>query len=507
MQRSNLFLLAAVAAGIAVMTVWRLTAEEFPPPLPGPEPVEGIDTNHIGSETPPPSPPPFAGPRVVVAVQPRERFVAPPTPRVQAVQLPNREPLPTRLLAGTGSSPWDEDARAGTALVAVATDGGELVRQVAVEAGETTELELRGLLAVTGRVRDVAGSPIAGARVWLGALDTDGRNVHLETDADGAFEAGVRSGGGVPLLAWAPGYAATGRTVQVEVDDRREFEITLEPGATLAVQIAGSATEPEIGEVLVAPTANRTAAVLRYPFFLQGLVGGAALDERGHAELTFLPAEGELALTVLHPLVAIGAHREARLGKRDPCTVPLRFAPAWSGVLHDDSGVPIAGAEVLLRPEGRAVHTGGGLLLLPPPLAATGCYFAATAAGGGFTCALPRAGDVLALRARGHGGRDLKIGSEPPSAEELWLPVWHGGEPVLRLAPPTPGAGWRAEFDLGGGTVIECEPGAIAVAALPYFGAFDVTVTTFAGDEQRGERRYERVVATGPIDLQPPPLE
>lgn len=512
MQRRNTSLLFAVVAAVVLAAVlWRL-ANEDPAPRPEPDgepsPAAAPDAAPGGGGSPPVSSP-FDGPRVRVSLESRERFRPPSDggrPRVQAVALPNRTPLPTAMLVGTGANPWADAPRPGVALVKIEIDGGFLVRQAAVATAGVTELGVGSTLAVTGTVQDAAGEPVAGARVWLGELDGDGRTRHLRTDERGVFETRVRAGDGVPLTVWAQGHAATWRPIDVQVDVGRHHAISLPPGGTLAVQLAGAAENVELAELVVAPAGARAAELSRYPFFLQEIVGGAAVNASGLGTVPFLPRHGAIAVHVLHPQVAIGRPHEVTLdGERTACVVQQQFAAAWSATLQNDAGEPLSGAAVVLRPAGRAISAGTGLDLLPPRLEARGCYFATTDAEGRFTCAAPRPGDVVSLRAPGHGGRDLEIAGDPPPA--LWLPAWVGGDLRLTVEPPAAGVAWRAEFAVADGVVVEAAPDEPAVIALPHPGLFDIVVTTFVGDEERGRADYAGVAATGPVVVPAPAVE
>ena len=388
----------------------------------------------------------------------------------------------------------------------VAIDGGFVVRQGAVAAAGRSEVRIGSSLTVSGSVRDEQGTALVGARVWFGELDAEGRTRHLRTDEEGRFSTAIRGGDGVPLTAWAEGYAATWRPVRVSVDDKRDFAITLSKGRELRYQLAGAATAVELAEVFVAPAAQVGAQLSRYPFFLQGLVGGAAIDATGRGLTAFLPERGELSLAVLHPLVAIQRHQEVELSRqREPCVVPLEFRPEWRVRLIDEAGAGIAGGRALLRPEARAVTASGGLRLLPPILDARGCHGATADAEGRMLLARPVAGDVLALRAAGYAGRDLTIGEELPEA--VTLPRWQGGEPSIVLQPPIAGQVWRAEFDLSGGVTLDREPGADAVVSLPHAGRFDLVVITFHGEREVGRRVLENVVATGPVTIEPSKID
>ena len=46
-----------------------------------------------------------------------------------------------------------------------------------------------------------------------------------------------------------------------------------------------------------------------------------------------------------------------------------------------------------------------------------------------------------------------------------------------------------------------------AVVSLPHAGRFDLTVTTFVGEERRAERQFDGVFATGAVDVPAPAIE
>ncbi|MCA8976035.1 MAG: carboxypeptidase regulatory-like domain-containing protein [Planctomycetes bacterium] len=517
MQRSNTFLLAAVGAALVVMTVWRLMAKEITMPsghLTGEGGGEVADGQHGPAAR---SPDELTGeelaadaPRVVLAVTSREVYLPPLASRVTASEVGRQTPLPTTMLAGTGTNPWPrtEDVdKDGVVLVAIEIDGGRIVRRVAVEAAAPAAITIGPVLVVRGSVRDNRRQPIAGARVWFGAIDAEGNPVEAVTAADGTFESSARASAGVPLVVRAAGYASTWRVATVDNDTSLEFDSTLLAGGTLDVQLAGQADEIEAGRVFVAPSASRATELASYPFFLQSVFGGVPIDAGGRARVTDLPKRGGLHVVVVHPNVLIASHKEVTLdGEHTPCVVPVEFLSGWSGSVMNDAGEAVSGASLLLRPRGRAVVAGSGLRLQPPLLQAIGCAFTRSDGDGSFMLAASvEPGTVLSVRAPGHAGRDVPFGGQP--AEPILLPVWQGGELELQLQPPAAGVAWRAQIDVGEGVDLVCPADRPAVVALPHAGAFDLRVTTWVGAEKRGEREYPGVAATGPVIVPAPQLE
>jgi len=507
MQRSNSILLLAVVVGLLIMTVWRLLGDEIP------RPPDSGGGDPVGIEVAPRDPQPELAadaPRVAVAVTLRERYVSPLPVRVQAVELPRRNPLPTTLLAGTGADPFsrpDDALRAGAVLAAIEIDGGRLVRQVGVEAAQLTELEVGSPLTVTGTVRDTQGAPVLGARIWLGELDAEGNPREVLSDDTGAFEAAVRGGAGVPLVVRADGLASTWRSIRVGVDVVREHAITLVAAGVLQVQVVGQAEHIEAGEVFWRTSGARSSELSRSPFFLQAVFGGVGLDSAGSATIVGLPQQGALEVIVVHPLVVLGGHEEVRLaGARTSCVVPLRFGSSWAGSVVGSEGEPLAGAELLLRPGGVVVRSRRAIGLQPPRLAARGCLFAMSGVDGRFLLgSTDRPDSVLSVRAPGHAGRDLPFSTD--LAEPIVLPVWVGGELSLHVQAPVAGSAWRLQVDVGDGVEIDCRADEDGVVALPCAGAFDFEVTSWVGDELRGERTFSAVAATGPVLLPSPRIE
>ena len=518
MQRRNLTLLLVATACVVTVgwLAWPVGGDPEPAPPPaipvpeptrGPEPAPAPGPHGSGPAHRPPLP--ADAPRVVVAVRELWPYVAPRPPRVQAFLAGASEELPVQLLAGTDASPFGEGARTGLVLASIDLGGGAFVlRQVAVEATAPTRLVLGPRRLVRGTVVDARQQPIAGAQVSLGEYDVSGGVRAVTTDAEGHFELDTWAGEGAPLVVEADGHASQWRSVQVLEQGENLRVVPLPDGVELTVQLAGEAREVEAARVFVVPLAALATEWVQFPFFLQLLGRGTAVQANGRATLRGLPRTGSIGVVVQHPGLPLAAPVEVRPGAlRAPLLVPLRLQPLATGRLVDTNGEPIAAAMALLRPGGRAMPASSSLRMLPPGLDALGCTLAYGAADGTLALAATvEPGSVLSLRAPGHAGRDLPF-TAALLGEPIVLPVYAGGEPALHLLPPRAGVRWQSEWNLSGGLQLIHEAGASPTVALPNPGRFEVQLSTFVGSERKATVTLPAVDATGPIDIQAPPLD
>ena len=121
-----------------------------------------------------------------------------------------------------------------------------------VREGETTSdvvvrLEPGG--AVSGRVLDQTGIPVAGASIYEGAAparsyDRYG-NARSKSDSDGAFTIEGLPVGNVTLAAAAPGFVASSIDVQTSAGQTTNADIVLGGGATVRVTIRAQGFKPE----------------------------------------------------------------------------------------------------------------------------------------------------------------------------------------------------------------------------------------------------------------------
>ena len=509
-RRTILFLSLALVAFASAGAAWWLGNGEAPPVPPltggaGPEPLPG--------KTPTPAVPPEpravanGTPRVRVEVVAGEKLVPPPPLRVQAVRAGDDVELPTVLLAGAGAGFDTSPHVAGAALCEIGTDGGRVLRQVAIAAGVVARPVVGARLTVQGHVRDGSGSALAGATVWFGESDVDGNRREWTTDVDGAFTADTAAGAGVPFVVRKDGFAAWWRPVDVTAPPR-PCDAVLSPGCTLEVAVAGAADAIEQARLFVVPGGQVATGVAQWPFLLQVLADGYPFDGTGRATIPELPQGGEVALVVRHPRALRGApHAVALKGERVHTSVPVRVsAGEWRGIVTDEQGQPLAGVDVWARRSARDLVPGASQRLLPPHLDERGVATTRTGADGTFAIAAVDAPDaVLSLRAPGCAGRDVP--APRTAGASLVLPAWRGGEPELVLQPPRAGIGWQVATNLGGGLTDAVAPGAAWRVSLPHAGFFDFLVTTTVDGELRGTQRFVGVAVTGTVELAAPKLE
>jgi hypothetical protein len=513
MQRRNptLLLLALLLAGVAGWSWWNANTDSPVPPAP--LVPSGSLSPPIAHDVPPVAqdpntvPLPADAPRVVVAVRELEAFIAPPAPRVRALDPVTREPLVVDVLAGVGANPFEEGTRAGLALAAVQLGATRLLRQIGLERDSVAEVPIGPRTMVRGRIADARGHAIAGAKVSLGEVDADAALRAVETDADGNFELDTPAGAGVPFLVQAALHAWQWRAVTVLAQGDNSLDMALDDAGQLDVQLACEAHEIEAARVFVVLPGIVASELAQYPFFLQALSRGFAVDASGRAAPAGLPRVGTIGLVVQHPGVPLSAPQERKLtGARTAAVVPLSLTALTSGRIIDERGLPVPGAVLLVRPVARMRSAWSTLRLLPPWLDAVGCTLVFGDAQGVFLLgASPSTDRVLSIRAPGHVGRDLPF-TDGLLASPIEVPSWGEGEPSLRLLPPRPGVRWASEWNLSGGLKLVHEADSEPLIAVPHPGRFEVTVTSYVGVTARGSRTQVLAV-TGIVAVQAPKID
>ncbi|MCK5945458.1 MAG: hypothetical protein KAI24_25935, partial [Planctomycetes bacterium] len=440
-------------------------------------------------------------PRVRVRVTSLERFVAPPPEPDLAVRV-DGVALPARIIAGVGAGFDVTLARRGVALLAIEHDGGELLRQLALDPTSPTPARVGARIVVRGRVNDGRQRPVRGARVWFGELHADGSERSFVVDDEGAFEADVPAGDGVPFVVRATGYASKWRAISVGPDVQPLDEV-LQPATTVYLQVAARAVEIERARAFVVPLSSGVSSGLsQWPFFAQLLADGYPVDGSGRVAIEDLPQHGEVGVVVRHPLAPLMAPEVVELSEQPArALVRMSFASrTHQGGVVDDAGAPIAGASLWARVPGQRLDGPRSQRLLPPYLDLRGACAARAGADGRFSIGLPDAEDAqLAVRARGFAGRNVPWSSEMDA--ELVLPVWRGGDASLRVQPPVAGAVWRVDSNLGGGVDLPCAADEACVLALPYCGRFDVQLRVEVAGAEPVVREVTGLLVTGPVEL------
>lgn len=217
------------------------------------------------------------------------------------------------------------------------------------------ELTLEPALRAVGRVVGPEGEPVAGAEVHLlpstsrrsaeALLTASERVIHVRTGAAGEFTAPGVPPGELDLSIHGPGWAprtiqeAEGTMVAAGIVDLGTF--ALEP----AVSLEGWVTSPEgepLSGVAVTATAAEPAAVAGEP------AGPVTTDAQGWFAVPDLAAGRAVTLRFeregWQPVVRNGAVPPA-----PALHVEMERATALSGRVFDESGRPVAGAEVMAR--------------------------------------------------------------------------------------------------------------------------------------------------------------
>lgn len=502
MQRSTAtFLLFVAVLGAAAVVVAGRCAGEPEPPV-GQAPSAGPAVQGASSAEPDPSPLP-AGIHVTVQVELRERLVAPPPQRVEAVDGLGRA-LPVALVAGSGAGFDAGPLRPGQVLAEIGIEGGgSVLRTVAVPEAGIARAVVGARIVTRGIVRDAQRLPIAGATVWLGERDASGAHRDVATGDDGTFELDVPGGAGVPFVVAARGCAATWQPVEIAAPSP-QLGVTLAPAAPLVVQLATSSDRLAGARAFVLPRGAVSTELAQYPFFLQALSDGIAFDANGTFALHDLPAHGEVGVVVRHQRVPAGAAHVVALAKAGVRTVVGlgEFANVGPGRVVDETGQPLAGVSVWTRPADRELGGAGQLRLVPPNADLTATCFARTDADGAFEIGGADAQRVaLSLRAPGRAGRDLAWPRH--DAAPIVLPAWSGGEPSFRLAPPRAGSAWSAAVNFAGGLRESLAADTEWVVSFPCAGRFEVAVTTWV-DGVAVRTARDDVWVTGPVELRAP---
>lgn len=505
MQRRTVLFLS-LAAGLAIVVVAvSMWPDGGPPDVPHVPPQPAApDTAVPAPRHQDPAPAPAGAPLVRVEVTSRERYVPPSPLRVQAVRAGDRVELPTTLLAGAGAGFDAAPTAAGAALVRVAFGSGSVLRHVPLAPNEVARPTIGAPLVVRGKVLGPDSVPVPGARVWFGEFDAAGERREWPLDDEGAYEAQVPAGEGVPFVARAPGHATQYVVIAVAAPTS-PWDATLARGCALDVQLAGMAASMERARVFVLPRGAVASGLAHWPFFEQTLRDGYAVDANGHATIDDLPASGEVTVVVHHPLARAPVSQVVLLkGERVRALVPIEFAAsAWRGRIVDEAGEPRIGVDVWARYAGGSLEPSASQRFAPPHFETRGAWDRSDANGAFEVAAAGGGTPTLSLRHPHCAGRDIAW-SSLRAGEPIVLPAWVGGEPELRLLPPRAGTAWFVECDLGGGgrdAVAADQPWRVSV---PYAGAFDVRLTTTVDGRAHGVEQRNGAAVTGTFELHAP---
>jgi hypothetical protein len=446
---SSTLLLAFVLAGLATTAALWLR-EPPPPPLapPSPPPSSPVAPPPPGpgpeQTAPAPQGPsnelPANAPRVWIAMDTLGTYQAPRPLRVVVHRGEHVLQAQVEAIAGA------DGERGGRALLRIEADGRMLHRVVQLPGGGEAVVDVGFPTTLRGTVYDAEGHTVRGARVWVGGAPDD----EIESGDTGAFSADVAGGVGVPIVVRAAGYAWTSRIVDA-VPGGGPLEFALAPACDLTVRLNGSEAAARGAIVAVLPSGTSfSTELLQYPFFAQGLLAQWPLDAQGRAVVPGLPRGAVVGVQIAGP----------QLPTTPPVAVDLRRATAAAdvaarpkaaavvrGVVVDERGEPLAGAQVVCRVHGSEPSRSANSLLLPVACAHDGASWAITGDDGAFELAPPAAkGCELAISAAGRACLVRPLSGEP-GGMRCPLPPWPDEPSQLRVRAPEPAVIWGVRVE------------------------------------------------------------
>ena len=334
----------------------------------------------------------------------------------------------------------------GYTVVASASGMAPVARPVRVTKRERVKLVLAPGAAVSGRVVDETGAPVAGAKVLAVApgLAMDLRRDAATTEADGAFHFAALAAGSLRFVA-SDAVHASGTSELVVLDGAHPTDgvvIELAAGAVVRGRVVDTAKVPVEGaRVEIAGVPDRGG---RRRGGGPGGPGGPGPGGGGGGEArqAFTDAKGEFTLRGLPrgPLVAIAT---AERGAASPKTLDatsgevanvelvLDRTEAIAGIVVDDANQPIEGAQVRADPRERAGRDPGAALERGERIARTdsaGAFRIGGLEAGGYTLRASRGGGGSG----GPGGRRGRGGGDGVDAE--------AGATDVRIVVPAEGS-------------------------------------------------------------------
>jgi hypothetical protein len=250
----------------------------------------------------------------------------------------------------------------GYTVVAFAAGMAKVSRQVRVAKTEHVRLVLAGGAPVSGRGGDDAAAPVSGAKVLAVALGLplDARRDAATSGADGSFTFDLLAAGSLRFVA-NDAVHASGTSELVVLDGataKHDVLIVMAAGAIVRGRVVDTAKQPVEGarvEIAGAPPRERGRGG-------RGGPGGFGGPRRGETRQAITDAKGEFTLQGLPrgPLVATaqsdkGAASpktlDATKGDVGDVELVIDRTEAIAGIVVDDTGQPIEGAQVRADPK------------------------------------------------------------------------------------------------------------------------------------------------------------
>lgn len=328
---------------------------------------------------------------------------------------------------------------AGRHLLRLTNPAGESVYRIVSalpEAGEALVVELGSEVPCRGIVEDAAGTPLAGAQVWLDGQQT-------ETDAAGEWRfARVVGGAGVPLVVRASGHAEVQRVLELRPVAGEPLRVRLDAGVSLRVRLAAPVVDGPPPAVYVLPGGgDPDTRWLHFPFWRQGLSGGHRIGADGSVRIEHLPAGASVRALIAHPWLESRVSAPVRLHDQETTLVVQAGALAeLRGKVVDAQGRPLAGVCVTAQPAGEEAPTVDPRWLLPDAAQHSGRVTCRSDADGSYRIGRPadsRAGTSVRASAPGRYAHEVLVARAADAlVHDLVLPELATGEPELRFVRP-----------------------------------------------------------------------
>lgn len=203
---------------------------------------------------------------------------------------------------------------------------------------------------LSGRITDVAGAPLNGARVFV-EPGAEGAVVEGTVSVDGAFTVAGEFYGNTGVFGFAPGYGFGGTHLNISPGDRMSgLSIVLQRAAIVSGQVVNEKGEPVSGAVLSSLAVVHPAKV-GIPLFKMTFAGlePPVTDAEGRFAIGAVPEGGRVALKFEHPSYAQEAVSDVEAGETDLKVTMYNGVSLRGEVNIRGSEKPVSGATVTVR--------------------------------------------------------------------------------------------------------------------------------------------------------------